>query len=97
RAAFQVVEGTIVRVAQVRDTIYLNFDRNWRQAFSVSLRRDDAGLLGADAANPKGLEGRKARVSGWIEQRDGAPTIDLSSAGLFEVVVRADGQPDRGL
>jgi endonuclease YncB( thermonuclease family) len=31
RATFQVVAGTVVRVAHVRETIYLNFDRNWRR------------------------------------------------------------------
>jgi micrococcal nuclease len=95
RASFQLVEGTIAGVAQVRDTIYLNFDRNWRQGFSVSLRRDDSGLLGAHASSPKGLEGRTVRVRGWIEQRDAAPVIDLSSGGQIEVVGGADGQPDR--
>ncbi len=64
--------------AQTRGTIYLNFDRNWRRGFSVSLRRDDSGLLGTYAGNPKGLEGRNVRVRGWIEQRGGAPVIDLS-------------------
>jgi len=86
RATFQIVEGVIVRVAQVRDTIYLNFDRNWRRGFSVSLRRDDGGLLGTSAGNPGSLEGRSVRVRGWIDQRDGAPIIDLSTGGLIEVI-----------
>jgi micrococcal nuclease len=95
RTTFQVVEGRIVRVAQVRGVIYLNFDRNWRRGFSVSLRRDDARLLlGDHAGNPKGLEGRSVRVHGWIEQRGATPGIDLSSTGLFEVVVGADGRAD---
>ncbi len=94
RTTFQVIEGSIVRVAQVRGTIYLNFDRNWRQGFSVSLRRDDSGLLGSYANNPSGLEGRLVRVRGWIEQRGGAPAIDLSEAGLIEVVKAAERQPE---
>ena len=86
RATFQLVEGKIVRVGQTRGTIYLNFDRNWRRGFSVSLRRDDSGLLAAFASDPKALEGRSVRVRGWIEQRGSAPAIDLSSAGLIEIV-----------
>jgi endonuclease YncB( thermonuclease family) len=95
RTTFQIVEGRLVRVAQVRDTIYLNFDRDWRHGFSVSLRRDDSGLLGAYAGNPRGLEGRTVRVRGWIEQHGGAPIIDLSSGGLIEVLetpVRPDAR-----
>jgi hypothetical protein len=34
------------------------------------------------------------RVHGWIEQRGATPGIDLSSTGLFEVVVGADGRAD---
>jgi endonuclease YncB( thermonuclease family) len=85
RATFQVVEGTIVRVGVTRGSIYLNFARNWRRGFSVSLRRDHAGLLGAFAGNPRGLEGRGVRVRGWIDQRRGAPAIDLSAGGLIEL------------
>jgi endonuclease YncB( thermonuclease family) len=86
RATFQVVVGTIVRVGQTRGSLYLNFDRNWRRGFSVSLRRDDRGLLGSYAGTPKGLEGRTVRVRGWIEQKAGAPVIDLSVAGMIEVL-----------
>ncbi len=94
RTTFQLVEGQIVRAAQVRGTIYLNFDRDWRQGFAVSLRREDGHLLGDYASNPKRLEGRNVRVRGWLEQRGGA-TIDLSSAGLIEVVGGTEGQHDQ--
>jgi endonuclease YncB( thermonuclease family) len=84
RSTFQVVEGRIARVAQARGSIYLNFGDN-RRAFAVSLRRGDRGLLAPFADDPKALEGRLVRVRGWIEQRQG-PTIDLSTAGLIEVL-----------
>lgn len=85
RTTFQVVEGTIARVAEVRGTVYLNFGRDWRRGFSVSLRRNDRQLLAEHAGNPKGLEGRRVRVRGWIEQR-GGPLIDLSRGGAIEVI-----------
>lgn len=83
-STFQIVEGSIARVALVRGTIYLNFGSGRRGAFAVSLRRRDRGLLGVHAGEPKGLEGKPVRVRGWIEQRRG-PIIDLSSAGMIEV------------
>jgi micrococcal nuclease len=89
RTTFQIVEGRIARVAFVRGVIHLNFDRNWRQAFSASLRNADRGLLGLFAGDPKTLEGRQVRVRGWIEGRD-RPAIDLSSGGLIEVVAEPD-------
>ena len=59
RSTFQLVEGRIAGVAQVRGMIYLNFDADWRRAFSVALRRGDRGLLGGNAgSNPKALAGQ---------------------------------------
>jgi endonuclease YncB( thermonuclease family) len=85
RTTFQLVEGQVVRAASVRGSIYLNFDRNWRDAFFVSLRRDDRKLLGTFATDPKMLEGRRVRVRGWIDVRNG-PRIDLSAGGAIEVI-----------
>ena len=59
------------------------------RAFSVSLRRSDRVLLGPNAGDPKALEGKLVRVRGWIEQRHNptnAPSIELSTAGLIEVL-----------
>ena len=95
RSTFQLVEGRIAGVAQVRGMIYLNFDADWRRAFSIALRRGDRGLLGTDGGNPKALQGRFVRVRGWIDQRSGpsnGPTIELSTAGLIEI----PDEPDPG-
>jgi endonuclease YncB( thermonuclease family) len=106
RSTFQLVEGRIAAVAQVRGMIYLNFNADWRHAFTTAVRRGDRGLLGADGNNPKMLEGRLVRVRGWIEQRSGAsngPAIELSTAGLVEFLdepgsgaAAARPVPDRG-
>jgi len=85
RTTFQLVEGRVVRVAATRGRIYLNFEHNRREAFSASLRRDDRQLLGSFADNTKALEGRRLRVRGWIDVRDG-PRIDLSAGGSIEVI-----------
>lgn len=94
RTTFQIVEGRIARVAFVRGVIHLNFDRNWRKAFSASLRGADRGLLGTFAGDPKALEGRQVRVRGWIEGRD-RPAIHLSSGGLIEVLDQPATQADK--
>ena len=88
-ATFQVVEGRIARVSEVRGVVYLNFDVDWRKGFSASLRRADRSLLGDFADRPKALSGQSVRVRGWIELKPG-PTIDLSSAGLIEFIGPAD-------
>jgi endonuclease YncB( thermonuclease family) len=85
RSTFQVVEGRVTRVAQVRGTIYLNFSRDWRRGFSVSLRRSDRHLLGPFAENPPDLAWRRVRIRGWVERRR-APAIDLGAGGVLEVL-----------
>jgi endonuclease YncB( thermonuclease family) len=94
RATFQLVEGKVVRVGQSRDTVYLNFGRDWRKAFSASLRRDDSGLLGAYAGKPKALEGRVVGVRGWLVERNGAPAMDLSQGGFLEVLGGGDARAE---
>jgi endonuclease YncB( thermonuclease family) len=86
--SFQVIEGRLVRIAEVRGLIYLNFAADWRRGFSVSVRRSDRGLLGDFSPRPKALTGLRVRVRGWIERRSSL-LIDLSSAGLIEVIEKA--------
>ncbi len=73
-------------MAQVRGFIYLNFGSFRRRAFFASLRDADRAVLGEHARDPKGLEGRVVRVRGWIERRGNAPNINLSGAGLIEII-----------
>jgi hypothetical protein len=87
RNTFQVVEGRIETIGRGRGgLVYLNFDKDWRRAFAVSLRRGDRELLGEDGGDAKTLEGRLVRVRGWIEQHSHGPVIELSTAGLIEVL-----------
>jgi hypothetical protein len=57
------------------------------------MRRNDSALLGAHADDPRRLEGRSVRVRGWIDERRGAPVIDMSGGGLIEVL-DAPARPD---
>jgi micrococcal nuclease len=93
RATFQIVEGRVARVAQVRGTTYLNLEADRRRGLSVSLRRADLAQLGEHANAAKGLEGRHVRARGWLEERGGAPMIDLSVGGLLEII--EDTNPPR--
>lgn len=92
---FQIVEGKVARVAQVRGLIYLNFGSFRRRAFFAVLRDGDRALPDAYVQDPKGLEGRMVRVRGWIERRQHRPAIDLSAAGMIEVLSGPAGGPRR--
>jgi hypothetical protein len=72
-----------VRVATTRSSIYINFGTS----VVVSASRSSSAIAdnGKFSDNPKGLEQALVRVRGWIEQRSGEPSIDLSTAGDIEV------------
>lgn len=74
---FQVVRGTVRDVAEVRGTTYLNFGRDWKTDFTVSLDRAAARLFTAAGVDPAGLEGREILVRGWIRSRNG-PMIEAT-------------------
>ena len=85
RNTFQIVEGRVMRVANVKGRIYLNFGRDWHQDFTVAIGRklvrsepDWAAMLGA-------IEGRRVRVRGWIERRNG-PMIVVGHPQDLEII-----------
>jgi micrococcal nuclease len=96
RATFQVIDGEVARVAFVRGVVYLNFARNWRQSFSVSLPGAARSLLGDFSGDLKGLEGRQVRVRGWIEGSPSAPAVDLAHTGHIELMAVAAGGAGQG-
>lgn len=84
RDTFQLVEGVARRVSDVRGHLYVNFGEDWRTDVTAHLapavRRSLEGSTGvAD------LDGRRLRVRGWIEWRNG-PYIDIHDAALLERV-----------
>jgi endonuclease YncB( thermonuclease family) len=80
---FQLVEGWVSSVSRRRNTVYLNFGRDWRWDFTaaVDLRR----LPGKDAltARLEALQGRLVRVRGFVERRNG-PFIAVATAEAVE-------------
>ncbi len=82
---FQIVEGKVHRVSDVRGSTYINFGEDWRQDFTVVMRAAVRRSLQEGAVQPADLEGRKVRVRGWIERR-GGPMIEINHAAAIEVL-----------
>lgn len=85
RNSYQIVEGVVREVADVRGRIYLNFGDNWRDDFTAGIA---AGAFRQDQAwreELKALTGKAVRVRGWIERRNG-PYIEVSDRGQIEAV-----------
>ncbi|WP_439544508.1 thermonuclease family protein [Hyphomicrobium sp.] len=83
---FAIVQGTVRTAARTKATTYINFGDNWRQDFTASLPTAVVDRAGAEAAKRiAGLGGRKIRVRGWIERRNG-PMILLSTVDEIEIL-----------
>ena len=82
---FALVEGEVLSVHQSGATIYLNFGTRWTKDFSVIiLRRNQRRFAAADLA-PRGLQGRRIRVRGWLEERRG-PVMQADTPEQIELL-----------
>jgi endonuclease YncB( thermonuclease family) len=82
---FALVEGKVLSVRTSGPTIYLNFGYRWTRDFSVVIPRRSQGNFAAGGVEPKGLEGRRVRVRGWIDRRSG-PVIEADGPEQIELI-----------
>ncbi len=92
---FQLVEGLVVAVAEVRGRYYLNFGADWRTDFTVTVAKNRHGLFEDMNVDLKTLKGRSIRVRGWIDQRNG-PTIEATHPEQIEVLEGRGANPETG-
>lgn len=85
RSTYQIVEGQVLSVADVRGQIYLNFGGNWREDFTVAVRPRQKRAFDESKFDFNALKGRRVRVRGWIERRAG-PMIELYHPAQIEVL-----------
>jgi endonuclease YncB( thermonuclease family) len=82
---FALVEGRVAEVWRGQRTTYLNFGTDWRHDFTASLASAALARSADGAAFVSGLTGKRVRVRGWIERRNG-PMIVLGSLDAIEVL-----------
>jgi len=83
--SYQLVEGVVAEVGGSRSRLYLNFDRDWHHDFTIVVERKDQEALKAQGLDVQALAGKRLRVRGWIEWRNG-PMIRLTHAEQIEVL-----------
>jgi endonuclease YncB( thermonuclease family) len=83
--SYQLVEGRVVSVGEGGARIYLNFARDWRSDFTVSIARKDAGAFSAAGVDLDALANKTIRVRGWIVWRNG-PMIEATHPEQIEVL-----------
>jgi endonuclease YncB( thermonuclease family) len=82
---YQIVEGRVREVADVRDWIFLNFDEDWREDFTVVIEKKKAKAFAEAGLDLASLAGNPIRVRGWLEWRYG-PSIKATHPEQIEVL-----------
>lgn len=82
---FGIVEGKIDNIATRNNTIYLNFERDWKTDFTISLdssRRRDFAKAGGNVMQ---WSGKKVQVRGWIREYNG-PFVEIFHPSQIRVL-----------
>jgi len=83
--SYQLVEGTVLAVGEGGGRIYLNFAKDWRSDFTIGVERKDLSAFTAAGIDLKGFTGKRVRVRGWVEWRNG-PMIAATHPEQIELL-----------
>jgi hypothetical protein len=86
--SYQLVEGVVAQVGEAGGRLYLNFDKDWRKDFTILMERKDGEAFKAAGIDPKVLAGKRLRVRGWVEWRNG-PMIHATHAEQIELLAES--------
>lgn len=86
RGTFQLIEGRVVDVADVRGVFYLNFGEDWRTDFTVRIPAKTARRWAVEKRDPRQWQGRVVRVRGWLGARNG-PEVVITHPEQVELIV----------
>jgi endonuclease YncB( thermonuclease family) len=82
---FELIQGRVVDVAEVRGRVYLNFGADWRSDFTATLAPPVRRLFEAEGIDPMIYRNRIVRVRGWLKSYNG-PMMDITHPEQIEVV-----------
>lgn len=68
---FQIVEGKVVSAKVSGGRAYLDFGRNWRSDFTVTISPEDMKMFRRAGVDPYSYAGNTVRVRGWIDRLHG--------------------------
>lgn len=83
--SWQIVQARVRRGEVVDGRLYLNFGRDWRTDFTVTVPPEARERVAAAGLTAEGLDGRRIRVRGWIESYNG-PQIEVTHPQQIEVI-----------
>jgi hypothetical protein len=82
---FQIVEGRVVNASVKSGRAYLNFGKDWRTDFTVTVDPVDMPNFRSLGVDPKSYVGQAIRVRGWVQWHNG-PEIEVANPQSVEVL-----------
>lgn len=83
--SFQIVEGRVESAALKNNRVYLNFGKNWRDDFTVTVAPEFKRSFAASGINLLDLNQGVVRVRGWLTEYNG-PNMALDHPAALEVL-----------
>ena len=80
----------MAQVGESTGRVYLYFDKDWHSDFTVAIDRKNNDALKVAGIDTKALAGKRLRVGGWIEWRDG-PMIHVTHVEQIELLPDSAG------
>lgn len=90
--SLQIVEGTIESTALKNNRIYLNFGKDWKTDFTVSIAPKDKRLFSKLNLDPLQWGGRRVRVRGWLRSYNG-PYMEINHPQAIEFLETSAPKP----
>lgn len=82
---YRIVEGKVFSTAMRNNVFYINFSRDWKTDFTVSVASDKRMAFAKQGINLMGLNGKRIRVRGWVRNYNG-PLIEITHPQQIEVL-----------
>lgn len=79
---FRLVQGTVKKVEDHVNTVYINFGEDWKTDFTIIVDLKDTEHFATGWLH--NLEGKKVRVRGWVFDKNG-PAIELTHPEQLEI------------
>ncbi|MGB0719842.1 MAG: thermonuclease family protein [Bdellovibrionales bacterium] len=82
---FAIVEGRVESVTLKQNRIYINFGKDWRSDFTVTIAPEDKRDFSKAGIDPLSWGGKTVRVRGFLQRYNG-PMIEVTHPAFFEFV-----------
>ncbi len=83
--SFQVVKGKVFGTYLAKKVLYINFDKDWKEDFTILIEKKDLRKMSREGFSPENLHGKTVMVRGLVEKYYG-PMIKVIDINQLEIL-----------